>query len=102
MLVTYFNPLTAKGIYIRTMNRLRISAHNAKRIYIIGTSPISLESVFDRHYLRASGLGIGLTRTKIWLFKCGCQLAVIDLAPSAALERHKACYGMSIVARPVD
>ena len=60
-----FNPLAAGSIYICTMNRLRIAARSALRIYVKGTSPTLLESAFDTLSLIASGLRIGHTGTKI-------------------------------------
>ena len=42
-----FNPLAAEGIYICPMNRLRIATRSALHIYVRGTSPTLLESVFD-------------------------------------------------------
>ena len=52
-------------IYICTMNRLRIAARSALRIYVKGTSHTLLESAFDTLSPSASGLGIGHTGTKI-------------------------------------
>ena len=65
MLLLGFNPLGAKGIYICTINALRISARSALRSYVKGASPAPLESALDRLSAPASGLGIGHTRTKI-------------------------------------
>ena len=84
------------------MNRLRIAARSALRGYVKGTSPTLLESVFDTLSPSGSGLGIGHTRTKIWPFKRGSQLAAIDFTPFASVPLPEASFGKPIVARLVD